>query len=476
MWSKVSRKTTTDATPILSLEGALAGNHLPDLGQAGLPFPEDEELIGRTALLKKRVAVENDRETRVEMRAVRVGYIRGVVHPPKGRTGADYSPNYFDQRDIPGFDIRYDDKIGEFVLGPFAEGKTTVRLYRQLESDSNWPEIASKEVQVRADSVAVVEFHPPADAKAEKPNPAREALLGMGGLELFERGSDAFRGEVLLPDGKTPASTARLALFVPELWAARGGGLTDARGRILWSNMSWYTTKEPSHPPAGSPTEPVVVAWLPSTYGGTIVPLKGKESKQLKIVLPPSICLRGTVTVSGKSIAGKIGQFRVLAAYEGKGKLNGLLSVDCTPDADGRFELAGLTPGVYRIQAARDGIWLSKSVRRTIQADKAKQEPFSLDIGEAGTSSVLELVHSGGKPAPSTTVTIVRPDGPLTDLLWPSTFVADGAGRILLPPLEVGKHKVRVKGLDEEYTLVVSPLSDTSAKPRTLRVVLPASR
>jgi hypothetical protein len=59
----------------------------------------------------------------------------------------------------------------------------------------------------------------------------------------------------------------------------------------------------------------------------------------------------------------------------------------------------------------------------------------------------------------------------LTDLFWPAEFIADGAGVIHIPPLEVGTHKVRVKGAAENQTLEIPALLDAEAKPVNLRVV-----
>src|SRR5262249_57392724 len=98
-----------------------------------------------------------------------------------------------------------------------------------------------------------------------------------------------------------------------------------------------------------------------------------------------------------KGLRGWNNQFRVLAAYEGKGKLDEFLSLDVNAQADGSFELPGLTPGTYQIQAAMDGIWLSRSVRLTI-GPAARPEPLTLDIGEPGVTSVLKFVDAQGQP------------------------------------------------------------------------------
>jgi hypothetical protein len=429
------------------IEAHLLGLNLPDLGIDGTPIPKDEELVGRTAVFKQKVATVNDRETRVTIRPKRVGYIRGIVRPPKGRTAADYWVRYNDNDGAVDFGDRYDNETGEFVIGPLAEGKATVYVWKGMTVP------ASQEVEVRNDRVAHIEFTPPAEVKPQKSQ------------------DTGIRGQVLLSDGKTPAGAARLAVFYPGLWPARDWGETDARGRIhMRQTTSFGNDKSNGRP--GSPDQPVVVAWLSGACGATITPFTEDAEPPFKVVLPPSIKLQGRVTVGGKALEGRKSQFRVLAAYEGKGKLDGLLSVDVSTEADGRFELAGLTPGTYQVQATMDGIWLSRAVRLTIKPDAAPTEALTLDIGEPGAPSILELVHRDGAPVRGGTATVVRPKGPLTDLLWPAEFTADGAGVIQIPPLEVGSHTVRVKGAAEEQTLVIPSLLDAQAKPVKVRVVV----
>jgi protocatechuate 3,4-dioxygenase beta subunit len=448
------------------LEAHLDGLDVPDLRFGDAPFPKDEELIGRAALFPQKVATANDRETSVTIRPTRVGHVRGVVRPPKGRPASDYGVQCYEGSKLSTFAVHYDGESGEFVLGPLAEGKATVRVICRT---ANWAECAAKELEVRNDKVARAEFTPPAEVKPQAPGgePAK-ALLGVGGLSLLGKGPEGVRGQVLLSDGKTPAAAARLAVFLPDVWSARGWGGTDARGRIYMEETVWqHSSDKPGRRP-GSPEGPVVVAWLPGACGATVAPLAGGAEQPLKVVLPPPLRVQGKVTVGGKAVQGRKNQFRVLAAYEGKGKLDGLLSAE----ADGGFELAGLTPGTYQVQAAMDGIWLSRAVRLTVKPGAAPPEALTLDIGEPGPASVLELVRRDGKPVPGGTATVVRPEGPLTDLLWPAEFTADGAGAIRIPPLEAGGHKVRVTGAAGEQMLEIPALLDAQAEPMKARVVV----
>ncbi len=226
--------------------------------------------------------------------------------------------------------------------------------------------------------------------------------------------------------------------------------------------------------PPGSPTGTVLVALLPGSHGAVIAPLEERiplSKRKLKLVLPPARSVRGKVTLGGKPLNARNNQFVVLAGYEGKGKLNGLLSVEVTPQADGSFELAGLTPGVYRVQAAMDGIWLSPSVRLVVGPD-INPNPLTLNIGEPGAAPSLELVDTRGKPAVGAVVTVNRPQGPLSDRLWPPRFTADGAGMLHLPPLEAGLHQIQLRGKAQRHKITVPQLSIAGAKRPMSRIVV----
>ncbi len=167
-----------------------------------------------------------------------------------------------------------------------------------------------------------------------------------------------------------------------------------------------------------------------------------------------------------------------MAAREGTARLNALFSQYVSADPEGNFELPALAPGVYQVQAALDGIWLSESARVTVSADAASLKPIVLNIDEPGPASTVAVVNGRGKPSPDVKVTVVRPAGPLASRLWSHPFTTDGAGVAQIPPLEAGQHIVRIEGIQGESRLFVPPLSDQKAPQGIVRAKIsgPPSR
>ena len=267
------------------------------------------------------------------------------------------------------------------------------------------------------------------------------------------------KGRVYHADGKTPAFAVRLLALGPKSDYALYRAQSDALGRFHTKPYHF----SPKH--AGIPTEQVMLAMLPGQCGATVIPISATEpSEEWSITLPKKISLHGRVTVGGKSTANWNNQFHVLAAYEGRGRLDELLSILISPDMEGSFELAGLTPGRYRVQASMDDIWLSSSVSLVVDADGVRSDPLTLDIGQPGVPSVVRCIDAAGEPVVGIKVELPRPTGPLTRLLWPPTFTSDGAGVINLPPLEVGRHILCVPSLHKpakqsKHTITIQELT-----------------
>jgi hypothetical protein len=225
----------------------------------------------------------------------------------------------------------------------------------------------------------------------------------------------------------------------------------------------------------GNPKGPVLVARLPGTFGATVVPIPEALPKEgMTIVLPPAIELGGHVTLGGAEPRPNSGRITVLAAREDMGKLNEVLSVSMTAQANGFFGLRGLTPGRYRVQASLDGIWFSNSFQLEVTAEK-RLEPMTLDIAAPGGALVVHVVDEKGAARVGIPVKVSRPAGPLTESLWPFVIETDGAGVARIPALEVGVHEVTAGELPREQEVDI-PLLKGGDAPKEISITLPASR
>jgi hypothetical protein len=455
---------STDETGVVRFEGVptwtyevrghIAGRQSVDLGSGGAPMPEERLLRGRTAVLPAPVATRANTEQRVVLEEQRVGYVVGRLKPPQGRTAADYWVYVEDHPTETG--SRYRRGTGEFVAGPFAPGKVRLSPWGPTKTEV-------KDAPIAAGEVTKIELAPTAEEVRPAAGPGA-VLLGAGGLSVQEGGAEGLTGRVLLPGGKEPALGAVVMHFGARGFRPTLGGLTDATGRIRSKGL-WYApasgTDAPDDPPG-----PLVVAHLPGSYGAVVAtPAPGKP---LELVLPPAQALRGRVTVGGAAPTGAPGSIRILAAYEGKGRLNGVLSVETTARADGSFELAGLTPGRYTVQAALDDIWLAPSVLVEVAAKPLAE--VKLAIPAPGGPVVVTVVDQDGKPRAGRAVTVDRPAGPLAARLWPAGWVTDGGGTVTIPALEAGRHKVRATGTDVDAEVVVPPLPTDRPAEVQLRV------
>ena len=92
----------------------------------------------------------------------------------------------------------------------------------------------------------------------------------------------------------------------------------------------------------------------------------------------------------------------------------------------------------------------------------ARQETGPVDARYRRTRITLKVVDRQGRPLAGVTATVVRPEGPLAEALWPREFTSDGAGAIHIPALETGTHRVQVRSAKDQL-VAVPPLADMNS-------------
>ena len=276
-------------------------------------------------------------------------------------------------------------------------------------------------------------------------------LLGVGGITFQASGGMLVTGEVFLPDGKTPAWGAQVLFFSPEQQQPSYAGIADPQGRIRTRGLWMGQSTGPM--PEGSPLEAVAVAYLPGSYGATIVPLP-KAGAALRITLPTALSILGSVKVGAANPPAK-GRICVVPATKGRAN-----SMPCSRrkrrlTATGGSNWRGLhlerlrcrppwmTSGFRKPRCWRSAIslWPRGSLRSVHRADRR----------------FVKVVDNKGHPLAGRILTLDRVAGPFNDL-WPAEWVTNGAGVANLPTLEAGKHVIRLKGSPVVKEFDVPPL------------------
>ena len=443
---------------------------LPNLGKDDEPLPSPDMLRTRQAFIpeklwKQRLPLAVNKQTDVVVRAERFRYVygtlRSTIKPPFGRQLEQWQR----QGDI-ALNLRAALRVlptGEYVAGPFLSGLVQIQFY-----DLNSRRLVNVPLQLdtRPDEPLRFDFDAdqasrppqlPASPPQPQPDPllnAGPAFMGMGGITAQAGGAGPLIGNVFLADGMTPALGAQVLYF-----AAGGHGpallaIADAQGDLHPRGL-WFpeVVNDPAQTTRTSQT-PALVAFLPGTTGAVIQTSPVRAGEPVRLVLPPPISLSGRVTIGGAAPSSRPGNVQVLAAYQGQGTLNSALSLTADADAEGRFTLAGLTPGTYLVQASLDDIWLSSPVRVVVPA----RNPLALNLSIAlpGVPVVVHLLDPQGKLVVGKSIEFDHP-GPLSSL-WPRQWTSDAAGVVFIPTLETGRHSIRVTGSSTSVNIDVPPL------------------
>jgi len=438
-----------------------------DSGPSG-SYPEDDDALkGAVAVTELSAKVEAGAGAFAELRARPVGYLRGTIHPPAGHKVSDYHLAL--DTDRPWFPTpwRLDPETGRFTHGPLPAGRRTIKVMRRTAAGA-WPTVGTYEVEVSG-GVVRLDVRPREEPGAAAQSPSGrsgKAMLGMGGVSREGAAPRGPGGTVRLPDGKAAAFAARALLFVPGQEQPVASGVSDAAGNLTWRGR-WTTGGGPTRGDGEPVEKPKAVVWLPGLCGAAIVEVE--PDQPVRAVLPGPLAAAGRVTLDGKPALGRNARVRVVAAHQGRGPLDAALSLEASAQSDGRFELRGLTPGRYQVQAARDGIWLSQGVNLRVEEGKATPD-IALDIPEPGATVVVEVVDRQGRPVAGRTITLARPDGPLASL-WPTAFRTDGGGKLILRGLEAGNHSLRIEGEPDRRRFQVPEVRGDGPRVEVVRLI-----
>jgi hypothetical protein len=445
--------------------------------------PSDAELIGKKRLLTQTISTVDDVDTHVVVRPQPVGYVRGRLIPAPSRTPADYrlftgGGRWSDDT------IHYDSSTGTFVAGPFGVDGPYRGLFvttRRIDDPQNedWEYVPCETFLVRSDRVVELTLTASLVAESTRAAASQRIRVAVDGADQDMPTVDD--GRVFHADGFTPAPGALVRRLTSGSTVDRNILHTDGLGDFCLDQGGWdgMLARFPT-PELPRPAEPLLIALLPGECGGVVLPMKSLPEHGAKIVLPRPVSVRGVVRVAGKSAADWRNRFLVTAEYLDRTDVSEMFDLTVDPSLDGSFELVGLTPGKYRVQASLDGIWLSSSIEIVVDGDGRSIGPLELDIPHPGLPSILRCADAEGRPVVGAKFTIRRPDGPLAERLWPAELIGDGAGTVHVPPLEAGEHVITCLDDHREHRLTIPPIpipqTDGRMKRPEFRVVVEPKR
>jgi hypothetical protein len=437
---------------VVHVSGTELANIRPvNWGDTDEPLPSQSELSTQYTFTDQNFVAAPESSNKMVLRPQPLCYVYGVLHSSQSKdlllTRAGRQQHGLQA----GVQLRA--TTGEFAAGPFLPGP--VQIYFKFGNQGReFPvpiEVHSGSNEPNRFDIDVDRYAPDGDSWTQITG-APNSFLGMGGISTQTTGAQHLVGKVFLSDGVTPAVGAQVMYF------EAGGGypaifaMTDALGELrprgLWNGPA-VASGSVAHVESA-----VVVALLPGERGAMIYSGPVRPNKELRLVLPPAISVGGTVTVGGRNPSQRPGVIHLLAAYQDRRVLNSALSLETTADAQGYFQLAGLTPGTYLVQAVLDDIWLSSVV--TVHVSEEKLTPVHVDIPAPGTPVRLELRDPSGKPLAGQAITLDR-TGPLA-YLWPNRLISDDLGSIYIPTLEAGRHTIHVSGVSKALTFDVPTL------------------
>jgi protocatechuate 3,4-dioxygenase beta subunit len=282
--------------------------------------------------------------------------------------------------------------------------------------------------------------------------------INVGPLELREDVTVRIRrgasiAGVVTSEDQTPISGARISVQIPgfaEVWFPPGSGIGEASTRVLvtgddgrysldglWRGDIKFDISHEAHVPI--------------------------ETQTVRITQPEEVASRDFRLQLGRSIAGIVANqtgapgegTRVTATRPWSNRAE----AETTVDADGRFELKGLTRGNYRVQARKEGF--SSEPMEDVPADTTN---LLLTLQENG-SLMGNVVSSGGSIIQSYTISMIPQFEETTESLEramrrapPQMSFSDPGGTFLAENIDPGVYVVTVRatGHAESITKNVS--------------------
>ena len=181
------------------------------------PLPDGAALRNRCAFPTEPFRPEPGTEATIVLKAQLVGYVRGQLKPPAGKTTRDYCVHVDNQEEF-GFvaGCRYQARCGAFVAGPFLPGKAALLVGRGKDGWWLGEPIGEQEVTIAGGQVTEMEVRP-VPAPLVKPGQPREVLVDTAGRRIPAAGNALLCGNVRMSDGKTPAMGATISYLSPEI-------------------------------------------------------------------------------------------------------------------------------------------------------------------------------------------------------------------------------------------------------------------
>jgi hypothetical protein len=367
-----------------------------------------------------------------------VPQLRGVPSPAPLAMHADWSP-----------------QTGEFILGPVLPGKYVVELVEIMP--------ASPSVRVGQESVDVAGAGLQRVAVAYAPEKPSD----------FQTRYITIRGVVTAADGKTPVYAARVAVERHQ-WVREAVTTSDARGRFTINVGVRRKSVLGSNADVEIPL-PVVIASAPGQFGAVVTQLSEEADDVsppgLRISLPKAASVRGRVTVGGDSPRALPATTQILAKHTRPSLAYDAASMTAAAGADGAYEIRGLTPGQYELQASLDGIWLSGTKELLVPADRESDQIIDLKIDAPGDLAQYRLIDDAGVPIANQNILIKSPElaGPFAKQSRPAQLLTDGAGVLYLEGLSAGEHVIELENRNISLIISVPAIGAPMSMPVELR-------